>query len=44
VQGRTVEQKLALLGTRAHGVVTRVELLGAGISARQIERRLMAGP
>jgi very-short-patch-repair endonuclease len=39
----TVEQKLAGLARRSHGVVTRRELLGAGISAKEIERRLLTG-
>ena len=39
----TVERKLAALARRSHGVVTRRELLRAGVSAKQIERRLRAG-
>jgi very-short-patch-repair endonuclease len=43
VLGRTVERELAWRAGRAHGVVTRAELLGAGISAKEIERRHRAG-
>lgn len=39
----TVERKLASLALRSHGVVTRRELLAAGISAKEIERRLRTG-
>ena len=42
-QGRTVEQELARIGTDEHGVVTRVELLAAGISAAGIQRRVRKG-
>ncbi len=42
-QDIAVETKIARLGTRAHGVVTRVELLRAGVSGRQIDRRLRIG-
>ena len=34
---------MAWLATRAHGVVTRVELLGAGVSSRMIDRRIEKG-
>lgn len=40
VGSRTVEEICAALGARAHGVVSRSELLAAGISRGQIERRL----
>ena len=39
----TVEQQLAEMARRSHGVVTRRELLRAGISAKQIDRRLRTG-
>ena len=42
-EGRTVEQELARLGTRAHGIVTRARLLETGISASAINRRLADG-
>src|SRR3954469_19354566 len=42
-QSTTVEQKLARLGGRQHGVVTRPELLRAGISTGAIERRVRKG-
>jgi very-short-patch-repair endonuclease len=42
-EGRTVEGLLAALATRARGVVTRRELLAAGVSAREIERRIENG-
>src|SRR5262245_36797392 len=38
-----VERMLARLAGRAHGVVTRAQLLDAGISSAQIERRLKSG-
>jgi very-short-patch-repair endonuclease len=39
----TVEQRLADLARRSHGVVTRRELLAVGITAKEIERRLSIG-
>jgi very-short-patch-repair endonuclease len=42
-QVRTVEEKLARIASRAHGVVTREELLRAGISVGEIKRRLRTG-
>jgi hypothetical protein len=42
-QGRTVEQELAALGTIAHGVATRRQLLEAGISRSAIRRRVEDG-
>ena len=39
----TVEQRLAQLASRSHGVVTRAQLLTAGLSARQIDERLKKG-
>src|SRR4051812_38584227 len=42
-EGRTVEQELARLASRAHGVVTRRQLLDAGISACAIKRRVADG-
>jgi putative AbiEi antitoxin of type IV toxin-antitoxin system len=42
-QGRTVEESLALVAGQQHGVATRSELLSAGISRREIERRLASG-
>lgn len=36
-------EQLARIGGEAHGVVTRAELLNAGVTARQIDRRLSAG-
>jgi hypothetical protein len=38
-----VELLCARIGGRAHGVVTRVELLRAGVTARQIDERLRSG-
>jgi very-short-patch-repair endonuclease len=38
-----VEQRLAELASRNHGVVTRRELLGDGFSAKEIDRRLGIG-
>jgi very-short-patch-repair endonuclease len=42
-QGRTADQVVARLAGRAHGVVTRGELLAAGLSQRQIHRRIRRG-
>jgi hypothetical protein len=42
-EGRTVEEELARLGSRAHGVVTRAQLLSAGISECAIKRRVGDG-
>ena len=42
-QLRTVEQKIAFLAGRAHGIVTRRELLDAEISAREVDRRIANG-
>src|SRR5918992_6124009 len=42
-QGSTVERTLALLATRTHGVVTRGELLSAGVTDDQIRQRLRCG-
>jgi very-short-patch-repair endonuclease len=40
---RTVQEKVARLAARQHGVVTRAQLLGAGVSRREIESRVRAG-
>jgi very-short-patch-repair endonuclease len=42
-QGRTVEQELARIASAAHGVVTRRELLRAGLTAGEIKQRLVTG-
>jgi very-short-patch-repair endonuclease len=42
-QSRTVEQVCARIGTGAHGVVTRAELLRAGVSDDEIKQRLRSG-
>jgi len=42
-QGRTTEEIVARLATRAHGVVARREILAAGLSERQIDRRIGRG-
>jgi len=42
-KGRTVEQVLARIGSSAHGVVTRADLLDAGLSADEIFQRLRTG-
>jgi Transcriptional regulator, AbiEi antitoxin len=39
----TVEQVMARIASKAHGVVTRGELLRAGITRRQIQERLRKG-
>jgi very-short-patch-repair endonuclease len=43
VQSRTVERVMARIGGGAHGVVVRVELLDAGVTAAEIEHRLATG-
>ena len=40
---RTVEQELATLAAQAHGVVTRAELLQAGVSRAEITHRVRTG-
>ena len=42
-QSSTVEATVARLASRQHGVVTRAQLLAAGVTARQIEHRLRTG-
>jgi very-short-patch-repair endonuclease len=42
-QGRTAEQELARLAGAAHGVVTRAQLFGAGLSPEEIRQRLRSG-
>jgi very-short-patch-repair endonuclease len=42
-QGRTVEQELARLAGAAHGVVTRAQLLAAGITTGELKQRLRSG-
>ena len=39
----TVGFQIARMATAAHGVVTRAELLRAGISSKEIKRRLRTG-
>lgn len=43
VQTRTVQQVFGGIGTSAHGVVTRAELLRAGVTPAEIEQRLRIG-
>jgi very-short-patch-repair endonuclease len=42
-QGRTADEIVARFASRAHGVVTRGELLAAGLSQRQIHGRIGRG-
>jgi hypothetical protein len=42
-QSRTVEEVLARLARRAHGIVTRRELLRAGVSREEMRRRMKKG-
>ena len=42
-QSRTVESELDRIATSAHGVVTRAQLLDAGLTERQVDGRLRAG-
>jgi hypothetical protein len=39
----TVERKVAAIASRAHGVVTRQELIGAGVSDDEIQHRVAIG-
>jgi hypothetical protein len=41
--GDTADRVLARIGGTAHGVVTRVELLAAGVTRAEIKRRLASG-
>jgi very-short-patch-repair endonuclease len=41
--GRTLEEKIARLAGGSHGVITRTQLLNAGVTARQVKRRLRTG-
>ena len=40
---RSADQVVAALATRQHGVVARRQLLGAGLTPREVERRLGTG-
>jgi Transcriptional regulator, AbiEi antitoxin len=42
-QGRTVEEILGRIARRQHGLVTRKQLLAAGISKEEIRRRIQKG-
>ena len=42
-QGRTVEQELARIASAGHGVVTRTQLLHAGVTPQEIKSRVQAG-
>ena len=42
-RSRTLEEIVGELATRSHGIVTRAELLAAGLSDRQIKRRRTRG-
>src|SRR4051812_23782877 len=42
-QSGTVEEKIAAIAGRAHGVVTRAELLAAGLSSNGIDREIRKG-
>src|SRR3954452_17988495 len=42
-QVTTVEQVIARRASRAHGVVTRAELLAAGVTAEEVRGRLRSG-
>jgi Transcriptional regulator, AbiEi antitoxin len=42
-QGRTVEEILGRMARRQHGLVTRKQLLAAGISKEEIRRRIQKG-
>src|SRR6476469_70117 len=40
---RTVEERIAALASSSHGVVTRGELLAAGVTDRELRRRVAKG-
>src|SRR4051795_10346588 len=42
-KSRTTDEIIAAIARRSHGVVTRVELLDAGLTSREIEVRLARG-
>jgi hypothetical protein len=42
-QSRTVERKLAILAADAHGVLSREGILQAGVSGRELKRRIAKG-
>jgi hypothetical protein len=42
-QGRTAEQQLAQLANATHGVVTRAQLLRAGVTLAEIKQRVRTG-
>jgi very-short-patch-repair endonuclease len=42
-KGSTVDGRIATIASRSHGVVTRSELLAAGLSARAVDRRIKRG-
>jgi hypothetical protein len=42
-QGRTVERELARIAGAQHGVVTRTQLLGAGLTLAELKHRLRTG-
>jgi putative AbiEi antitoxin of type IV toxin-antitoxin system len=41
-QNRTVEEKIAAIASRAHGVVTRAELHEAGLTTAEIKSRIVS--
>src|SRR5215213_2538629 len=41
--GRTVERELARIASATHGVVTRAQLLDAGVTAHEVRRRVRTG-
>src|SRR3954452_10743372 len=42
-KSRTVEEIVAAIASGAHGIVTRAELRAAGVTGRQIDRRITKG-
>jgi Transcriptional regulator, AbiEi antitoxin len=42
-QNRTVERKIARLASESHGVLSREELVRAGVTKAQIKSRLATG-
>src|SRR5256714_13360403 len=40
---RTVEEKIRWIGDRAHGIVTREDLLAAGVTRHEIQHRIAIG-
>src|SRR4051794_38764555 len=42
-EGRTPDEVITAIASRSHGVITRMEMLGAGMSGADIDRRARRG-